>query len=162
MKPVTQEQSAPVHQAVPLQRVGAYLVCLRSGAVLLTQLSANTPRPGAWTLPGGGIDHGEHPRDAVIRETWEETGLRVMPGSVVTVDSQRFIGHAPSGQYQDFHSIRVVYTGVITDGRRPRVVEVGGSSADAAWVPLAQLVDVEITELVVRAIRAAQAQSSDG
>lgn len=30
-----------------------------------------------WVLPGGGIDLGESPEEAVIREVWEETGLRV-------------------------------------------------------------------------------------
>lgn len=30
-----------------------------------------------WVLPGGGIEEGEFPENAVIREVWEETGLRV-------------------------------------------------------------------------------------
>lgn len=30
-----------------------------------------------WVFPGGGIDEGETPEQAVLREVWEETGLRV-------------------------------------------------------------------------------------
>jgi len=30
-----------------------------------------------WVLPGGGVDRGEKPEEAVIREVWEETGLQV-------------------------------------------------------------------------------------
>lgn len=32
-----------------------------------------------WVLPGGAIDPGESPADAVVREAWEETGLHVEP-----------------------------------------------------------------------------------
>jgi putative (di)nucleoside polyphosphate hydrolase len=28
-----------------------------------------------WQMPQGGIDKGEHPRDAAMRELWEETGV---------------------------------------------------------------------------------------
>ena len=31
--------------------------------------------PGAWQMPQGGIDEGEEPRAAAIRELWEETGV---------------------------------------------------------------------------------------
>jgi len=41
--------------------------------------------PGAWQMPQGGIDAGETPRDAGLRELQEETGV---PASRVTVETE--------------------------------------------------------------------------
>ncbi len=49
--------------------------------ILLQRRSDN----GRWGLPGGAIDPGEEPADAVVREVLEETGLRVVPVRVVGV-----------------------------------------------------------------------------
>lgn len=38
---------------------------------------ARNPFNNLWQFPGGGIEFGEDPRDAVLREVWEETGLKV-------------------------------------------------------------------------------------
>lgn len=35
------------------------------------------PTRAYWTLPGGGLEAGETPAEAAVREVWEETGLRV-------------------------------------------------------------------------------------
>ncbi|MFI7604094.1 NUDIX hydrolase [Micromonospora sp. NPDC049366] len=60
------------------RRVGAYGVCRRDdGRVLLVRGSASAQFPGIWQLPGGGVDHAEHPVHAVVREVTEETGLTV-------------------------------------------------------------------------------------
>ncbi|QGX99899.1 RNA pyrophosphohydrolase [Roseovarius faecimaris] len=39
----------------------------------------------AWQMPQGGIDPGEEPRAAALRELWEETGL---PADMVTVEAE--------------------------------------------------------------------------
>ncbi len=41
--------------------------------------------PGAWQMPQGGIDPGETPRDAALRELHEETGI---PPDLVAVEAQ--------------------------------------------------------------------------
>jgi 8-oxo-dGTP diphosphatase len=48
----------------------------QDGRVLLTRRSIN-PGRGLWTFPGGFVDFGESVADAAVRETFEETGLKV-------------------------------------------------------------------------------------
>nr|WP_272917672.1 NUDIX domain-containing protein [Nocardioides flavescens] len=147
------------HRPFRLQRVAAYALVTRGSdtgdgpgvEVLLTRLSARGPHPGAWTLPGGGIDHGEDPRDAVVREVHEETGLTARPGEVLDVVSSHFEGTAPSGRREDFHAVMVVFDAAV-DAGEPRVVEQDGTTAEAAWVPLARLGEMDVRPVVARAL----------
>lgn len=133
------------------QRVAAYAVVVRNGQVLLAQLSESTPRPGDWTLPGGGVEHGEHPRDAVVREVHEETGLAVEVGPLLDVDSLRV---TPDDGSTDYHGIRLVFAGWVSSTADPRVVEVDGSTCASAWVDLDRVVSgqVPVTQLVSLAL----------
>jgi 8-oxo-dGTP diphosphatase len=145
------------HRLHRVQRVAAYAVATRPGPhgveVLLTRNSARGPHPGSWSLPGGGIDHGEDPRDAVVREVREETGLAAEPGRVLDVASTHFQGTAPSGRREDFQSLGVVYATAVSGGE-PRVVERGGTTDDAAWVPVADLPSRDVRPLVGEALAA--------
>jgi ADP-ribose pyrophosphatase YjhB (NUDIX family) len=43
-------------------KLGAYAFCVRGdGAVLLARMAPDAPDAGLWTLPGGGVEFGEHP-----------------------------------------------------------------------------------------------------
>jgi putative (di)nucleoside polyphosphate hydrolase len=43
--------------------------------------------PDAWQMPQGGIDDGERPREAALRELWEETGVTADLVSYVTTSA---------------------------------------------------------------------------
>jgi 8-oxo-dGTP diphosphatase len=134
--PEAPEPPAGAEAGVPrVQRAGAYAVLHHEGRLLLTRLTY----AGVWTLPGGGIDHGEAPLDAVRREVHEETGLELTAARLLDVDSAHFTGHGPDGTLEDFHAIRVLYTGAVPLDVEPRVVELDGSSDAAAWVPIAEI-----------------------
>jgi len=46
-------------------------------SILLLRRSPLVNNPGYWNLPGGRIDPGETPLQAAMRETFEESGIRV-------------------------------------------------------------------------------------
>ncbi len=58
---------------------------IEAGRVLLAQRKRGTHLAGAWELPGGKVEEGEDPRDALRRELAEELGLDVVVGDVLDV-----------------------------------------------------------------------------
>lgn len=133
---------APVGDAPVLrQRLAAYAVVVTDEPVgqeriLLTRLSTATPSPGRWTLPGGGVDHGEHPLVAAVREVHEETGMEVDVDRLVDIGSEHFTGRSPRGVLEDFHAVRVLVTATARRVQEPQVLDVGGSTDLASWVRL--------------------------
>jgi ADP-ribose pyrophosphatase YjhB (NUDIX family) len=138
------------HETFRLQRPAAHALVRRDHAVLLTRISAAGYHTGSWTLPGGGIDHGESPHEAVAREVREETGLEVDVGVLLGVHDVRFSGTAPNGRFEDFHGIHLVFAAEVAGDAQPRVLEQGGTTDAAAWVPEADIEAgrVEVLDLV--------------
>jgi ADP-ribose pyrophosphatase YjhB (NUDIX family) len=123
-----------------VQRVGAYAVILRGDDILLSRLAERIAKEPLWTLPGGGLDHGEDPRAAVVREVYEEAGLPVEIGETAWVFSRHQARAWRFGRRVDSHSLMIVYDGwVPVDAPEPHTTEVDGSTAEAAWVPVADV-----------------------
>ena len=144
------------------QRLACYAVVVADDALLLTRLSALTPSPGRWTLPGGGVDHGEHPVAAVVREVHEETGMDVEVTGLAEVGSEHFTGRSPRGVLEDFHAVRILVTAAPTRVRVPEVLDVGGSTDLARWVPFAEVHGVSLVGVAQRGLNIALSQRTEG
>ncbi|MGI5454856.1 NUDIX hydrolase [Streptomyces sp. CA-249302] len=125
-------------------RVAAYAVCVRDDQLLLARGIDEQGEP-EWTLPGGGMEHGEDPYDTVLREVDEETGYEVEITGLLGVDSLRrtFPYHFRRAfprvfrRTTDHHALRLVYEARVTGGDLR--FEVGGSTDLAAWHPLEEV-----------------------
>ncbi len=62
----------------PLDGVGAAIFC--QGQVLVAQRSRTMSAPGCWEFPGGKVEPGETPEQALRRELQEELGVTVQVG----------------------------------------------------------------------------------
>jgi len=134
-------------------RIAAYAVIRRGEEVLLVRASPLSDFPGTWWLPGGGVEHGEHPEVAVVREVAEETGLlaRVVSPPRIVSDTVEIASRGI-----DLHTVRVIYDVEIVGG--VLVAEVGGTSDGLAWFDVADLVRPDVQAFV----RAALAPFSNG
>jgi ADP-ribose pyrophosphatase YjhB (NUDIX family) len=133
-------------------RISAYAWSVRDGSVLLARIAPGRPDNGKWTLPGGGLDWGEHPEEGMARELHEETGLHGEITGFIGIDS--ITGAAsPLPGSPEGHAIRIVYR-VEVDGDVPRVTEIDGSVDCAAWHRLEDLESLPIVNLVEYALKA--------
>jgi 8-oxo-dGTP diphosphatase len=141
------------HRPAVLQRLAAYALVLRDDAVLLTRNSARGPHPGTWTLPGGGVAHGESPAAAVAREVCEETGLEAEVGELLGVHDEHFTGTAPHGREEDFHGVHLVFAATVSPGE-PEVRDGDGTTDAVAWTPLTDVGGgrVPVSEVVTAAL----------
>lgn len=131
-------------------RVAAYALCRdEQGRILLCRVAAGYPAAGMWTLPGGGIEFGEAPADAALRELTEETGLFGRIDGLAFVHS--FARADTTGDMPGpWHGIRIVYRASIIGGELRD--EVDESSDAAAWLTLDEVEQLPIVDLVSEAL----------
>ena len=127
------------HGVVPevRQRFAAYAVVRSARGLLATEYSARTAVDGRWGMPGGGLDDGEQPVAAVLREVHEETSQVVVLGDLVRIQTSHWIGRSPRDTIEDFHAVRLIYRAGCPDPGEPVVIDEGGTTESARWVPLA-------------------------
>lgn len=129
-------------------RIAAYGLIVRDDQLLLTYWHDGAQ----WSLPGGGIEWGEQPADAAIREIFEETGFVASLGPVLGVDSividaDRRLAEARGA----LHGIRIVYEAHIVSGTLTH--EIGGSSTEARWFELDEVAALPRVGLVDSALQ---------
>jgi len=138
-------------------RVAAYALCEDdAGRILVTRLSRGEIRPGEWTLPGGGIDFGEAPEAAALRELSEESGLTGEIVALAAVESWVRRGRMPPFPGDDFQAIQIIYRVRVTGGTLRD--ELDGTTDAAAWFTREELVTLPIVELVESGLRVLDAR----
>lgn len=114
---------------MPRYRLGPALtvdaVWLSRGRILLVR-RARPPFVGRWALPGGFVEPEETVEDAVVRELYEETGLRARPAGLVGVYSG-----PDRDPRKPTASVAFLMRG------RPGVPRGGDDARSAAWRPVA-------------------------
>lgn len=63
------------------RRAGCIALLPSDGGPRRVVLSSSSSKAGHWVVPAGGIDHGESPETAAVREAHEEAGIRATPGA---------------------------------------------------------------------------------
>ena len=84
-------------------RPSVYGVLIEEDKILLV------PQWDGYDFPGGGMEVGETIEEALQREFWEETGLRVKIGEIITCESNFFKLPYGEGKKQYCNSITMYY-----------------------------------------------------
>jgi 8-oxo-dGTP diphosphatase len=72
------------------------------GRVLIAQRPEGKSMAGLWEFPGGKVELGETPEEALIRELLEELGIRVLPACLAPLT---FASHS----YETFHLLMPLF-----------------------------------------------------
>ena len=129
-------------------RVGAYAICLDDdGRILLCHLSPSVLPGEVWTLPGGGLEFGEAPSAAVVRELSEESRYDGEVTALADVSDRLFTDPDDGAR---MHAIRIVYRVRITGGELQD--EVDGSTDACAWFGPDDLDGIRLVELAEYAV----------
>ena len=117
---VEDAQTSPHSRPGALRFVVAALI-VRAGEVLIFQRRSDQPMALQWEFPGGKIEHGETPEQALSRELTEELGITAKIGGRVThirhnyrhggaVDLQFFAVQEFTGELENriFHQVKWV------------------------------------------------------
>lgn len=139
-----------------ITRIAAYGLIVQEGRILLCRISSLLPKDaGYWTLPGGGIDFGEDPVDAMLREVAEESGLLVRPCALAAVDSLTIEEEARA-----FHGIRIIYHAELVGGALRN--EVDGSTDQCAWWTYAEAQRLPLVDLAIAGLELAFSTNGTG
>jgi 8-oxo-dGTP diphosphatase len=131
-------------------RIAAYALCRDDdGRILLCHIAPSVGAGDLWTLPGGGLEFGESPATAVLRELAEETGYEGEIDGLVDVSDRLFEDPGPDGATR-MHAIRIVYGVRVTGGELRD--EPDGSTDTCRWLTLDETAQMRLGELARRAI----------
>jgi len=113
--------------------LGVYGIIRRHNAILLIR-KARGPYTGRFDLPGGRIEFGEAPEEALTREIAEETGLCIYSAHAAFCDSVCFTHSVTdNGTDEELHHIGIIYEVTVTQDAAIKTSADGLDSNGAFW-----------------------------
>ena len=125
-------------------RVAAYAVIADGTRVLLAHW--NEHGRNGWTLPGGGLEPGEDPVDAAVREVREETGYDAELDGLIGVHSHLIPEDQRSPGLGPLQALWIVYRAHTVGGSLMNEAE--GSTDEARWFDLGEIATLRKVSLV--------------
>ena len=137
-------------------RVAAYAVCCDDdGRVLLCHIAPSVGVGDVWTLPGGGLDFGEPPELAVLRELTEETGYVGELEGLIGVSDRVFRDVDGADR---LHAIRILYRVRVVGGELRD--EADGSTDTCRWYQPKEARRLRLGELARHALDLVRAEAA--
>ena len=112
----------------------ACALCVNEAGRVLLARRAHEPDQGLWDVPGGFLEEGEHPLEALRRELLEETGLEVEPLEFLGVWMDRY------GDGEEAQSTLNMYWAARLIGGEPRAAD---DVSELRWFAPDELPEVE-------------------
>lgn len=123
-------------------RICSVAIIEKNGKYLMGNKARDVgPYPNTWRLPGGGVEEGESPEEAVKREVMEETGLEVTRAEKVGhLEDEEPNKHGEMTHYT-FHIFRVEVVG------KESVTE---EFPELVWVDKSELSDTPLARPTIK------------
>ena len=116
------------------QRLSSLCYLERQGELLLLQRNKE-PFSGFWTVPGGKLEPGEDPRETIIREIREETGLTLTNPRLQMINSE-------TGSDRNYNWLVFIFRGTEFNGTLQECDE-----GVLSWLPRPQVADLKIPDV---------------
>lgn len=114
--------------------VSAVVLVDSDGRILVTQRPEGKSMAGLWEFPGGKVEPGETPEEALIRELQEELGIDTWASCLAPLT---FASHS----YENFHLLMPTFVCRKWDG-----IPVSREGQAMRWVRAKQLADLPMPE----------------